>query len=363
MNRIASTVTLLAVVAGSNVALAQSNEADSGKTVLAVLSSGSGGGVDAPGDNIGCAIDLDTLTGDIRNLGIEFAWGYYFVSRSGEFVTGTQVISQYDADFNLVEEYFQITGSATWGGRDGAAIESENALFFGAEGGEVVEYRWDPGTERLDLSQSQVMQFDSTRTIRAMAWDSDNQVFYTKDFNNAIEIFDRSGALINFGTASVSAYGAGYNPLTQTVWFHGYRTGTTGGADAPKTRIAEWDPATGTMTGNEFDIDPAGDTAFVGYIAGGMDIIVDGTDVTAVTLGQGDPFDYAQLTAIVGDGEACGGGCRADLDGDGDLTIFDFLTFSNLFDSGDLAADFDGDGALTIFDFLTFSNEFDAGCP
>ncbi len=54
--------------------------------------------------------------------------------------------------------------------------------------------------------------------------------------------------------------------------------------------------------------------------------------------------------------------CRADLDGDGDLTIFDFLEFQNLFDSGDLAADFDGDGSLTIFDFLAFQNAFDAGC-
>ena len=56
-------------------------------------------------------------------------------------------------------------------------------------------------------------------------------------------------------------------------------------------------------------------------------------------------------------------GCRVDLDGDGELTLFDFLTFSNLFDAGDPLADFDGDGALTLFDFLTFSNEFDAGCP
>ncbi len=54
--------------------------------------------------------------------------------------------------------------------------------------------------------------------------------------------------------------------------------------------------------------------------------------------------------------------CRADLDGDGVLTIFDFLAFQNLFDSGDVAADFDGDGELTIFDFLAFQNEFDAGC-
>ncbi|UYV11452.1 MAG: hypothetical protein NCW75_09075 [Phycisphaera sp.] len=54
--------------------------------------------------------------------------------------------------------------------------------------------------------------------------------------------------------------------------------------------------------------------------------------------------------------------CRADFDGDGQLTIFDFLAFQNAFDAGDLLADFDGDGALTIFDFLAFQNEFDAGC-
>ena len=54
--------------------------------------------------------------------------------------------------------------------------------------------------------------------------------------------------------------------------------------------------------------------------------------------------------------------CRVDLDGDGQLTIFDFLAYQNLFDAGDPIADFDGDGSLTIFDFLAFQNEFDQGC-
>jgi hypothetical protein len=54
--------------------------------------------------------------------------------------------------------------------------------------------------------------------------------------------------------------------------------------------------------------------------------------------------------------------CRADLDGDGELTFFDFLAFQNLFAAGDLRADFDGDGVLTFFDFLAFQNEFAAGC-
>lgn len=56
------------------------------------------------------------------------------------------------------------------------------------------------------------------------------------------------------------------------------------------------------------------------------------------------------------------GKCRADMDGDGALTIFDFLAFQSAFATGDMAADFDGDGALTVFDFLAFQSEFDAGC-
>lgn len=55
--------------------------------------------------------------------------------------------------------------------------------------------------------------------------------------------------------------------------------------------------------------------------------------------------------------------CRPDLDGDGELTIFDFLAFQNAFDAMDPIADLDGDGEFTIFDFLAFQNEFDAGCP
>lgn len=55
-------------------------------------------------------------------------------------------------------------------------------------------------------------------------------------------------------------------------------------------------------------------------------------------------------------------GCRADIDGDGRLTLFDFLAFQNAFDSGDPLADWDGDGVLTLFDFLAYQNDFDRGC-
>ena len=94
------------------------------------------------------------------------------------------------------------------------------------------------------------------------------------------------------------------------------------------------------------------DAQFAAYLDDTHLYFVAGTDDFAGTI----PNDLFARIALPG-------GCRADLDGDGELTLFDFLAFQNLFDSGDLAADFDGDGSLTLFDFLAFQNEFDAGCP
>lgn len=54
--------------------------------------------------------------------------------------------------------------------------------------------------------------------------------------------------------------------------------------------------------------------------------------------------------------------CVADFDGDGELTVFDFLAFQTAFDLGDSRADISGDGVLNIFDFLEFQNLFVAGC-
>ena len=61
---------------------------------------------------------------------------------------------------------------------------------------------------------------------------------------------------------------------------------------------------------------------------------------------------------VIRDGVAC----LPDIDGDGQLTLFDFLEFQNLFAAGESRADIDGDGELTLFDFLEFQNLFAAGC-
>ena len=54
--------------------------------------------------------------------------------------------------------------------------------------------------------------------------------------------------------------------------------------------------------------------------------------------------------------------CRADMDGNGVLNVFDFLAFQTAFGDQDPAADFTGDGSFNVFDFLAFQTEFNEGC-
>jgi hypothetical protein len=95
-----------------------------------------------------------------------------------------------------------------------------------------------------------------------------------------------------------------------------------------------------------------------------MVIANDGRTIAAPVLDEMDGSTEAELiwenmmNVVLSSVEPC----RADIDGDGALTLFDFLAFQNAFDAGARLADFDGDGSLTLFDFLAFQNEFDAGC-
>ena len=66
--------------------------------------------------------------------------------------------------------------------------------------------------------------------------------------------------------------------------------------------------------------------------------------------------------ALVIHGGSTKGICDVDFDGDGKLTIFDFIAYQDAFTRGDLLADFDGDGVLTVFDYLLFQSRFITGC-
>jgi len=121
----------------------------------------------------------------------------------------------------------------------------------------------------------------------------------------------------------------------------------------PLGRLFHADLATGEIA--EFDVSAAGLGTFIKGFG------VDDAGEIYVLAGENlGPFGSLGEVYRLSPAEAP---CRADLDGDGELTLFDFLAFQNAFDAGDPVADFDGDGDLTLFDFLAFQNEFDAGCP
>ncbi|UYV13290.1 MAG: hypothetical protein NCW75_03155 [Phycisphaera sp.] len=163
------------------------------------------------------------------------------------------------------------------------------------------------------------------------------------------ELFPFAGAR----SAGSSSEAGRYDFDEGIVRFGGYMGTNVFDADRPAP-MAEFYDASGTLVGED-EIDLGGRCGRWAWNGWEFD-----RPVRHVIL-RGGVFNEAWIimdNVRVDLGE----GCRADLDGDGVLTIFDFLAYQNLFDAGDLAADFDGDGELTIFDFLAFQNEFDAGC-
>jgi hypothetical protein len=98
---------------------------------------------------------------------------------------------------------------------------------------------------------------------------------------------------------------------------------------------------------------------------------IDGATQISYTIASAAPEDEGSYDVIVSN--LCAAitsnpatlsvtACAADLNGDCDLDLFDFLAFQTLFNAGDPLADIDGDGGFDLFDFLAYQNLFIAGC-
>lgn len=87
-------------------------------------------------------------------------------------------------------------------------------------------------------------------------------------------------------------------------------------------------------------------------------------DASGSALFAGGRFDQIDgvTSARIARRSSCVDACIADFDGDGTLTVFDFLAFQSAFAAGDPSADVDFDGELTLFDFLAFQSAFSQGC-
>jgi hypothetical protein len=77
--------------------------------------------------------------------------------------------------------------------------------------------------------------------------------------------------------------------------------------------------------------------------------------------GHGEGADLTEQF-VEGHAEILISPCYPDFDENGDLDLFDFLEFVNLFNADDPTADCDASGSLDLFDFLCFVNAFAEGC-
>ncbi|MEQ9097420.1 MAG: GC-type dockerin domain-anchored protein [Phycisphaerales bacterium] len=195
--------------------------------------------------------------------------------------------------------------------------------------------------------------------FRSVAYDATTDTLYSAR-DNALYTTDRS-------TGAVTLVGNITGPnLDQLTGFAIDADGQAWGSDIGDCSIFMIDLDTGaaTFVGNAFpgtrnwfnDLTFNADGALFGAReqGGGVFTIDQGTGSASLAFSS-PTFRSISFTLTEAD-------CYADFDGDGELTIFDFLAFQNAFDAGDSAADCDADGSLTLFDFLCFQNAFDAGC-
>ncbi len=154
--------------------------------------------------------ELDPITGNGFNLGIEYFNGYLWVTGRDD-ANGHQIYQIDPTTNTLVNSYPQGT-SSTWGMRDLA--NDGTYLYAGDDDG---FYQIDPATGAVTTLFSPT----GMGTIRALAYDGTH--FWTKSFTGDVYEFDAAGTIINqytTGASGVSAYGAAYDPSVPCIWWH-----------------------------------------------------------------------------------------------------------------------------------------------
>ncbi|RMH02563.1 MAG: hypothetical protein D6702_08370 [Planctomycetota bacterium] len=231
---------LLPLLAGLGLAAAAPAQADDTDPIVRPAPS-------APSRGLGSVVagpyDVETPTFDNRCLGVEYAWGHYWVTGAGHTTTGyNYMIHKFDTNGNYLASYPQPNTSAgPWGGRDMEADEPANTLWVGEDNGIVDVMNYDPVTGGLIYNST--VYTAVIGTVRALCRNPNTGTFFTKDFSGDLQEFDMNTGLVvnSWALPTLSAYGFGWDYTTNMIW-------AVGGAS---TRLVEVDPVAGTTTGTE----------------------------------------------------------------------------------------------------------------
>ncbi len=367
MNNTKSVLLMAGIAAGSiSPALAQSDAAPIDPLARLTLPTP---GTEALGDPLFGPIDVGAAAGGQRLLGVAFAWDHFWVSGGIAAAAGQQRIWKFTTAGALVGTFNQVTASPAptfWGGRDGAADEANNKLYFGAENGELTEYTFNPATG--NITHTATHSIPAAGVIRALAINPTNGNFYTGNFGGPIFEFTLTPApaVVNtYANPGIAVYGLAYDNVNNTIW--GWSQNAIAGSPDPawhQVKATEMDATTLATTGRTFDGQMLPGCVTPGAacdIAGGADIFCDSQGrLVMVALHQ------APTDSLMGyDLDApCTNPCYPDCNQSGGLSIADFICFQGEYVAGNLAyADCNQSGGLSIADFICFQGEYVAGCP
>ena len=224
------------------------------------------------------ALDLAFL-GDTQLLGMEFDGTYFWVT-GGNSGSDPNVLYKLDAQGNLVQQFNQ-TGTVSWGWRD-MAFDGE--FLYASDDGIIDQI--DPATG--DITGVTINGPENPN--RALAYNPDNDHFFTANFGSSIYEFDRTGAVINIWGNSKAIYGMAFDDIsTDGPWLWIF---SQDGASPILMEISQFDPSTGTYTGISWQC--ALPTGFTEGMAGGACLTTDWDPAIAALflLSQGTPNDY-----------------------------------------------------------------------
>jgi len=238
-------------------------------------------------------IDVEGALGVNGCLGVEHAWGYYWVSaRGAPAAAGSHVIGQFTTAGALLSTTIQQnTGATSWGIRDLESDEAANKLWGGHEGGVLQEYDYVGGAAPLVFNQVHMIGPAVSGDIaRGLARDPSTGIFYVVNLSSPIGRFTLNPftMLSSLPSAGKIFYGLAHDRVNDTLWGFCQDNGQIvplppAGADL--VELNEFDITTGALTGN------GGWSVTHGVqlqnIAGGMDIYDD------------EPLNPGKLTFVV----------------------------------------------------------------
>jgi len=226
-------------------------------------------------DSVFC-LDLVFLN-DTQLLGIEFDGTYFWIT-GGNSAVDPNKLYKLDANGVFVDSFYQ-TGTTAWGWRD---LAWDGQYLYGSDDAIIDEI--DPITGLV----TGVTIPGPQPTNRGLAYNPDNDHFYTANWGSTIDEFDRNGVVYNNFPNTKSIYGLAYDGLSEDgpyLWVHS-QDGT------PAMEISQFDLNTGTYTGVSWQ--SALPTGFTDGIAGGACFTTEWDPAIGAlfVLGQGTPNDF-----------------------------------------------------------------------